>query len=1015
MKPIRSLRVRRPRRGGQVAFATTLLAGLVAQAFAQQAPQPGGTQTIVVTGYRGALAAAAAAKRENLSFTDSIFGEDMGKFPDGNLAESLQRISGITISREITGEGLSISIRGLGTDFTKVLLNGAPVAVASTGATDSQNTNREVDLDLFPPELFSSLTVTKSPTAGLLEGGASGVVNMRTARPFDRPGRRFALTLAEVNNSVSDRWSPNGSFLASTTEGDRFGILGGISWARNKIRVQGFETIGWTNPNLTATQSTASPRNTTGGGNWNIPATVPANAGNGLVEGATIDQAFLLAQNPGLSITQIDNALIPRLGRPMEETGTKERLSGVFSVQYRPNDAMEFYLDAMAAKRENDLTRIDMNWVGRFGAMIPKNMTVDRADCSQGCVVTGGTFANSQFFLEYRPHIETVDLFGINPGFSWDLSDRLKLDAQANFTQSKFHRESPSFLVSTVGGSGVTVNYANNGGIPVIGTNIDLNNPANFGWNGGSRVNVQDEYRKTETSGLRANLTWGDDKFNLKGGLAYDDIARRIRPVDNSAAWQAATCGGNPTPFVPGQAHIGCGATPPASGATQYPGYGTGFTAGATGTIQYLGSLVPNSAVAGYLRPSDAGFITLDWDALARDSNYDVYHSAAPNAPGANTGAPAGYVRERSTGLYGEVNGESQMFGNRLRYNAGLRHIRTDQTVGGFIGLPDPRNTPLPPNGARYPTIDNLVKIDSSYNNTLPSGTLAYSLGREIIMRAAASRTMTRANPNSIRPSVTFTNPSADAGSIGNPELEPFISDNFDLGVEYYGGKEAVIGLTVFRKSITGFTVNENITMPFSDLAIFGINYNTLTPDQQNAINSRGGPAVAEVVMTRQINSPHKLKIEGGELNWVQPLDAWLPVQGLGFSVSYMKVNQTTTDPSVVALGVPKEAYNLTAYYENHGISFRISQAFAKGSQASGFNQNSIPAAAIFNDDRKQVDLSLNLDLEKFISLPGKPQLSFNVVNLTESEKRQYFQFPNATFTSYQPGRSYSLGFRMNF
>lgn len=1008
----RSHRVARHSRRRRLAVGSTLLAGLIAQAFAQQAAP---TQKVVITGFRDALSAAAAAKRENLSFTDTIFSEDIGKFPDANLAESLQRISGITISREISGEGLSVSIRGLGTDFTKVLLNGAPVAVASTGATDSQNVNREVDLDLFPSELFSSLSVTKSPTASLLEGGVAGVVDMRTARPFDRPGRRIALTLQGTNNSNGGGVSPNGSIVASTTVDGRFGLLGGLSWARNRINVTGFESIGWTNANLSAAQSSSSTRNNTGGGNWNIPATVPANAGNGLSTGATIDEAFLLANNPGLSITQIDNALIPRLGRPMIETGTKERLSGVVSLQFRPSDTMEFYVDAMAAHRKNDLRREDMNWVGRFGSMVPLNMTVDRSDCSNGCVVTGGTFANAQYFLEYRPFIETVDLVGVNPGMVWEISDRLKLDAQVNYTRSTFHRESPSVLMST-SGSGLTIDYGNDGGIPSIRSALDLNDPANFGWNGGSRVNIQDEHRKTETSGFRSNLTWGNDNFNLRAGIAYDDISRRIRPVDASAAWQAATCGGNPTPFVLGQQHIGCGAAIPAGGgAQQYPGYGTAYTAGATGTVTYNGSLVPNGSANTYLKPAGHGFVTLDWDRLAADTHYEVFHSAAFDVSGANTGAPAGYIRERTTGLYGEVNGSTQLMGNKLRYNAGLRHVRTEQTVGGFISLPDPRNTPTPANGGRYPTIDNLVKLDSRYSDTLPSGTLAYQLGRDFILRGSASQTMTRPNPNSIRPSVNFTNPSADVGSIGNPQLKPYKADNFDLGIEYYGGRESVVALTLFRKSIDGFTVNENITMPFNDLAPLGITMDTLTNDQRNAINARGGPGAATVVMTRQINSPHKLKIEGAELNWMQPLDAFLPVKGFGFTASFMSVHQTTTDPSVVALGVPKEAYNLTAFYENGGVSFRISQAFAKGSQASTLNQNGIAQAAIFNDDRTQVDLSLGVDLGRLFSLPGKPQMTFNVTNLTKEEKRQYFQFPNATFTSYQPGRAISLGFRMNF
>ncbi|MCU6453738.1 TonB-dependent receptor plug domain-containing protein [Sphingomonas sp. A2-49] len=149
-------------------------------------PSATGNDDIVVTGYRASLQSQTNAKRNAVGFTDSIFAEDIGKFPDTNIAESVNRIPGVTIAREVTGEGTSVAIRGLGTNFTRVLLNGAPVATASV-RFDAQSTNREVDLDLLPTELFTQLTVSKSPVASQVEGGAAGTVNLRSARPFDNP------------------------------------------------------------------------------------------------------------------------------------------------------------------------------------------------------------------------------------------------------------------------------------------------------------------------------------------------------------------------------------------------------------------------------------------------------------------------------------------------------------------------------------------------------------------------------------------------------------------------------------------------------------------------------------------------------------------------------------------------------------------------------------------------------------------------------------------------------------
>jgi TonB-dependent receptor len=243
------------------------------------------------------LAQSTVAKREATGFADTIFAEDIGKFPDSNIAESFNRIPGITITRDITGEGTNVAIRGLGSNFTNVTLNGASIAVASSGATDAQGTDRSVDLSFFPTDLFTKLTVNKSYSASLLEGGAAGNIDMRSARPFDRPGQHLTMNVQGVKPDGAD-WGGKGSLIASKTW-DNFGVLFGISGQRLKTDTRGYETIGFTNPNLSAAQCGATTGcNPTGGGNWTIPGTVPVGAGGGLVAGQTIDQAFLLATIP---------------------------------------------------------------------------------------------------------------------------------------------------------------------------------------------------------------------------------------------------------------------------------------------------------------------------------------------------------------------------------------------------------------------------------------------------------------------------------------------------------------------------------------------------------------------------------------------------------------------------------------------------------------------------------------------------------------------------------------------
>jgi len=990
-------------------------------AAAAPASQQGGQELeeVVVSGFRRSLTDSTEAKKNSVGFTDAIFAEDMGKFPDTNLAESFNRIPGITITRETSGEGLNIAIRGLGTNFTRVLLNDAPVGVASTGRTDSQNTNREVDLDMFPTELFSQLTVHKSSDAHTLEGGAAGTVNMRMARPFDKEGGRFAYSVQGVDNKDADGHGYKGSIIASDTWGS-FGVLAGVSGFNNKVNTIGYETIGWTNANLSAAQfGAATGANSTGGGNWTIPATVPVNAGNGLNPGDTIDKAWLLAHNPGATIQQIDNGLIPRLGRPSTEFGTKDRYNGIVSLEWRPTDDLHFFLDSMYGKKKNDMQRLDLALVGRNGAIVPINMKFDSANCANGCVVTSATFANAQYFLEYRPFIEDTDFWGTNPGMSWQLADKWNLDVQGNYTKSTFHRESPTVLVITPASSGVTVNYVNDGVIPTtMDTNVDLNNPASFGWAGG-RVNMQDEKRTTETKGGRANLTWGDDNLNLKFGGAYDDVMRQIRPQDNSQAWQNAICGGNPSQIIPGP-----NTQPPCNGLNTgfptYPAYGTGYTAGFP-PLTWQGSLIPQSSLANYLKPGPQGYITADWNAVVGASNYNQFHDSSPEAGSSNTSATWGTIEEKVTGAYAELNGDREIRETRLRYNLGVRYVKTNQVVGARVSRTDPRNpaTSAAVDGSLYPNVISFVESSTDYNKVLPSANAALNLSDNAIMRAGLSRTMSRPNPNALLPGLNFSSPSADTGSLGNSELEPYLSDNIDLGFEYYTGAEGYFGVAAFRKSLTGFTVSQQTTMPFSSLAQYGVTYATLTPTQQTAINSRGGPDVATVTLSQQVNAAGKLMVNGLEFNWVQPLDFGTDaLKGLGFTANYTFIDQKGSGSApAVATGVAPQTYNASLYYENHGLSARVSVTSAMGSQQTGpGGQNGITGAELFSDNYTQWDLSSSFDLSEMMNTSQwVPQITLDVINLNNAVQRSYFQFSDATFTRYNAGRTVILGLRGSF
>lgn len=952
------------------------------------AQEADGLEEVVVTGYRLSLQSAAEAKRASTNFLDSVFAEDIGKFPDTNIAESLNRIPGIQLTREVNGEGLNVAIRGLGTNFTKVLLNGHQVGVASSGRTDAQNVNRELDLDLFPTELFTRLDVAKSSVASMPEGGVSGTVNLRSARPFDfDPGMNASYQVQGAYGELSEDYSPRGAMTLSWRN-DTFGVVVGIAAVDNKSTTEGYETIGWTNANLTYAQCGITPPDGTsphagaggactngnaGGGNgWVMPETLPDNVGNGFTPGTPVDADFLLANNPGLTLEQIGEALVPRLSRPSYIDGNRERISGLVSLEYRPTDTMRFFVDSMYADANREFDRLDMNLVGRNfstnGSLIPVNLQVD-----QNNVVTSGTFLNAQFFLEARPYDEEVDFYDITPGAEFDLSDTLRLNVRGHVSRSTFFREAPTILINTPLNQGITASFDNTGGdFPTVTTNVDLNDP-NLGWTWeGGRLNIQNERRVTETKGAFVDLEWGDEANNLRVGVAYDDASRRIVAYDNSARWEDVACrdGLDPNGDSPDDRAPCNGLNP--------------------------NSLIPQSQLASYIRRGP-GFITMDFARFMADSRYHELSANAPEANSAATGAATGSIDEETLGIYVEGNAEAMVLDRRLRLNAGVRYVTTDQVIGGPVSFGDERVWQF---------------LSSDYDSWLPSFNAALDVTDSVVARLSASRTLTRPNPSHMLPQTTFSDPSAQNATQGNPNLSPYLSTNVDLGTEWYTGGEGFIGVALFAKHITGFTVPGTNRIPFEQL---GVPFEALTDQQQEAIMTNGGPANAMVTVQQQVNAGGVLDLRGYELTVVQPIPF---LEGLGISANYTRVSQDSTGDGVpaVALGVSEYTYNTTLYYENHGASIRLSYTYLDDQILTDRGQNGLNDIRFHSLGRGQLDLSASYE---FSWLPTSPLISLDVLNITGEEQRAVIgamdPYKNATWTYYDPGYTVTLGVRGKF
>ena len=225
-----------------------MISALPAQAQETSAKAPADEAVVVVTGFRASLNSALNIKKNSDGIVDVIKAEDIAKFPDANLAESLQRVPGVSLTRGDGGEGKQITVRGLNAGFTRVRINGIE-GVTATGASDingSTNRGRGLDFSVFASELFNSLEVRKTSEASIEEGSLGATVDLRTARPFDFKGRTFSLGGQETYNSVSRKAEPRVSALLSDrwdTPAGKFGALVSLAYSKRTAQEEGYEAV----------------------------------------------------------------------------------------------------------------------------------------------------------------------------------------------------------------------------------------------------------------------------------------------------------------------------------------------------------------------------------------------------------------------------------------------------------------------------------------------------------------------------------------------------------------------------------------------------------------------------------------------------------------------------------------------------------------------------------------------------------------------------------------------------
>ncbi len=757
-----------------LAGVATVIAGVTPNyAMAQDATEQSAdsSEAVVVTGFRESLSVARDIKREATIVKDVIVAEDMAKFPELNLAESLQRLPGVQITRE-AGEGRRISLRGLGSDFARVQLNGMEVLGNVDSAQDSRgqrSRDRAFDFNIFASELFSRVEVEKTYQAAQNEGGMAGTVGLFTGKPFDyAPGLKGAISTKLGTNEYTEDAQPRIAGLLSYNWDNTFGVTLSAAWSKRKTTEQGHNTYNYKSYNGTQMLD---------------------------LIGKGLDISNLSADQQD-ALTDPDNTFYFADGNRISSWNAKmERLGITAAVQWQPSDNLLLTLDGLHGefttnRSELHLATRPLNgrgstsfdgiagdpWPDQFqtGSII-NDIAWDADNYVTYTDVTGTTFGSENRRSLNKNEFNQLALTG-----KWDLTDRFTIDGHVGYEKStydtpyddKFYMRAKGNQIADYGTDGRSASFQY--------PDWDPTDPDNYAMDD---FYYRSFYNESELHEGVLNFTYDTENvWTFRAGAAYHRF------------WQ--------------------------DGASYfYDGNVNGTRDKTRGTsVDGITDVFSNSFGSWLIGNYDRGF-----------AKYDEYHRMV-----ANTDGSGGVIQdienvytttEKTWSGYLQADWDTMLGDMRFRGNIGLRGYSTDTHSTGWIqgdnyaylGTTDVEGSysgVLPAmNAVLEVTPDTLVRFAATQNINRPG------------LGSIAAQGSAFADSEACVEDVDSENCFVTA-SRGNPNLEPYTDTTLDLSLEYYFGDEGLISVGLFHKWIKNFIGTDTFyNIPFSET---GVPYSTI-------------------------------------------------------------------------------------------------------------------------------------------------------------------------------------------
>jgi len=873
---------------------------------AQSLPDAVDLDSVAVTGVRASIQQSLLDKHSATGIVDAISAEDIGKFPDLNLSESLQRIPGITLDRNNLGEGATINLRGLGPEFTQVEINGMPGlsngAEQRTGRTEG---SRAFNFEMFASELFSKAVVYKTGLAEVDEGGLAGTVRLQTPRPLDSQGTRVIASLLGNHSDHHDTTDPRAAILFSHNQEGMFGIAASLAWSKTDFASNVVQASSW--------------------------------------------RPFRLYDNTGISATdpahaQVRNALIPI--EPLYYLFSEERKSmgSTLTLQLRPNDEFNFTVDGLYGKLSNTRLHLRNDLPISTGAR-----AVDKLEIEDGLIVAGD-FLGPQHRIGSRHHAIDEDYLQLVARMEWTPDEYWSIRPLLGWARREVERDFALYSFRLADHAGTfdpaTVSYRIRGDfIDISSDGTDFySNPEDFLFNTSI---LTPSYNRDEEKQARVDIDrhfTGNDHV-LKFGLRYNE-----RKMDRTSGQQLLQRGaGTPASALPSLDGIHRlvdfkvrGSTAPSQML-------------AVDQAKFLQAFMPD----GNPRP---GMSLVDFPGIAAQGAYTI--------------------QEKVASMWMQM---EMMFGT-WTVIPGIRYAHAEQIASGSdvvnSDLPSQQITP--------------VRVAKTYNSYLPSLSARYDLSEQWVLRAAYARSLTRPNPVNLAPGEVLSGTINGTGRRGNPHLDPYYANNFDMGAEWYFSNEGLLALNLFYKKITNFIDNRTFMAE-----------RTFPSQEQEGVF-----VTSMLTFTEPVNGV-SANVKGLEMSAQSRFSSLPGIWGnLGGIINYTHTDSSADYSSVGDIrnqglpGLSKNSVNAVLYYDDGRFDARLAYAWRDRYMAQFADLGGIPR---FTKAYGQVDLSLNWRINPHFSIQAQ------VLNLTEEQRIDQSSTRYLPYAVSDIDRRFMFGLRVAF